>query len=403
MKIINNDIPEWWIETTLWEVSYKIAMGPFWSNIKVETFVFDWIPIISWTHLKWINLEDKNYNFISKEHAEKLKNSKVYRWDIIFTHAWNIWQVSCIPENSKYEEYIISQRQFYLRCNKDKLDSKYITYYFKSRNWQYKLLANSSQVWVPSIAQPSSYLKQLSIILPTLPEQQAIAKILSSFDDKIELLREQNIVLEQTAQTIFHERFGKYWLNDELPDWWRVGKLGEEFDILMWQSPDGESYNNSGKWIVFFQWRAEFQERFPKIRLFTTEPKRLADKFDILVSVRAPVGDINVAHEQCCIGRWLAAVKSKQKSYCLYKIKSLKESFDKFESEGTVFWSINKDSFLNIEVIIPNLNEIERIENIINPFDKQILNNFNHIQALSKTRDELLPRLMSWEVRVNFR
>src|SRR5690606_5152419 len=106
----------------------------------------------------------------------------------------------------------------------------------------------------------------------------------------------------------------------EIPEGWRVGSLDEEFEITMGQSPPGESYNEKEEGMIFFQGRTDFQERFPKTRLYTTDPKRIAEKFDVLVSVRAPVGDINVAFERCCIGRGLAAVAGKYKSYALYKV-----------------------------------------------------------------------------------
>lgn len=182
-------------------------------------------------------------------------------------------------------------------------------------------------------------LLSFEFLLPPLAEQKAIAAILSSFDDKIELLQRQNRTLEKKAQTIFKEWFINFTVNGEklkvdnstdLPEGWRMGKLEEEFEIIMGQSPDGRSYNESGEGMIFFQGRAEFQDRFPNIRLYTTEPKRIAEKFDVLVSVRAPVGDINVAFDRCCIGRGLAAVRGKYKSYTLYKIKSLRVNFRTF-------------------------------------------------------------------------
>lgn len=392
-----------WQETMLGETVEKIAMGPFGSNIKVATFLSEGIPIISGDHLRGIRLEDKEYNFISEEHANRLKGANVYRGDVIFTHAGNIGQVAYIPNNSKFERYVISQRQFYLRCNTKKLSPEFVTYYFKSREGQHKLLANASQAGVPSIARPASYLKSLTIPLPPLIEQRAIAAILSSLDDKIELLREQNKTLEETAQAIFREWFGRYSVDrpEELPRGWRVGRLGDEFEIIMGQSPSGESYNEQGDGMIFFQGRAEFQDRFPKTRLYTTEPKRMAEKFDVLVSVRAPVGDINVASEECCIGRGLAAVRGENTSYTLYKIKSLKEVFDKFEAEGTVFGSINKNSFSGIAVVIPMEELTGKFENVVNPLDQKIFNNYSQIQTLSTLRDELLPRLMQGKMMAN--
>ena len=266
---------------------------------------------------------------------------------------------------------------------------------------------------------PRTKLDNFPVLLPPLHEQRAIAAVLSSLDDKIELLREQNKTLESIAQTIFKEWFVKFNFPSaegkpykasggkmidselgEIPEGWRGGKLENEFQIIMGQSPEGDSYNEFGNGMVFFQGRAEFQERFPKIRLYTTAPKRLAKKFDILVSVRAPVGDINVAFEACCIGRGLGAIRSKYKSYALYKIQSLKGTLQNFESEGTVFGSINKDSFANIEVIIPPSLYIEKYDEIVSPIDQKIFNNNFQFQTLSTFRDALLPKLMKGEVRV---
>lgn len=106
------------------------------------------------------------------------------------------------------------------------------------------------------------------------------------------------------------------------------GTLSDIADITMGQSPSGNSYNEDKNGTIFFQGRAEFGFRFPSVRLYTTEPKRMAQSNDTLMSVRAPVGDINVAHTDCCIGRGLAAIhsKSNHQSFVLYTMFSLKNS-----------------------------------------------------------------------------
>jgi type I restriction enzyme, S subunit len=196
-----------WHIVQIEEIAEKVAMGPFGSDIKVETFVQEGVPIISGTHLHGIKLEDKNFNYITNEHSQRLKNSNVFRGDIIFTHAGSIGQVSYIPENSKYERYILSQRQFYLRCNRAKAVPEYIAYFFKTNEGQHKLLANKSQVGVPSIAKPSSYLKTIEINLPSLDEQRSIAHLLSTLDDKIELYNRINETLESIVRAIFKSWF----------------------------------------------------------------------------------------------------------------------------------------------------------------------------------------------------
>jgi type I restriction enzyme S subunit len=190
------------------DISERVAMGPFGSSIKVETFVSNGIPIISGQHLNGFKIDDKaGYNFITIEHADKLKHANVYRGDVIFTHAGNIGQVSFIPNNSLYQRYVISQRQFFLRPKQDKVLPEYLVAYFKSPEGQQKLLANTSSVGVPSISQPVSYLRNLEIPLPPLEEQRAIAHILCTLDDKIELNRRMNETLEQMARAIFKSWF----------------------------------------------------------------------------------------------------------------------------------------------------------------------------------------------------
>lgn len=196
-----------WPTVRIEDIAEKIAMGPFGSNIKVETFVATGVPVISGVHLRNVRLEDGDFNFVTAEHAERMKNSNVFRGDVIFTHAGNIGQVAYIPPNSQYERYVISQRQFYLRCDLRKADPAFVSYFFHSAEGQHKLLANASQTGVPSIARPSSYLKTIELSLPPLSEQRAIAHILGTLDDKIELNRRRNQTLEAMARALFKDWF----------------------------------------------------------------------------------------------------------------------------------------------------------------------------------------------------
>ena len=197
-----------WTTETIEEVADKVAMGPFGSSIKVETFVAEGVPIISGQHLHGLRLDETaGFNFITEEHADRLRNANVQKGDVIFTHAGNIGQVAYIPEDSIYDRYIISQRQFYMRCDPQRVIPEFVSYYFKTREGLHRLLANTSQVGVPSIAQPVSYLRTIPIPLPPLSEQRAIAHILSILDDKIELNRRMNETLEALARVLFKSWF----------------------------------------------------------------------------------------------------------------------------------------------------------------------------------------------------
>ena len=219
--------------------------------------------------------------------------------------------------------------------------------------------------------------------------------------------------LEQQAQALFKSWFVDFepfkdgeFVDSELgmiPKGWRVGKLSDIADVTMGQSPSGESYNENGIGEIFYQGRTEFGDRFPSIRLYTTAPNRMAESNSILLSVRAPVGDINVALQKCCIGRGLASINAIDNyySFVFYTVKSKKKDFDVYNGEGTVFGSINKDSLNNMSVIIPTDDIKSNFENIVSKLDNEYRLNYNEIVNLSNLRDTLLPRLMSGELKIN--
>jgi len=247
------------------------------------------------------------------------------------------------------------------------------------------------------------------IEIPNIKEQKRIGEILSSLDDKIELNRRINDNLEQQAQALFKSWFVNFepfkngqFVDSELgkiPKGWKVGYLSEIADIIMGQSPNGSTYNENGEGIIFYQGRAEFGTRFPSIRLFTTNPTRIAPANSILISVRAPVGDINITHKECCIGRGLASAVSRtnKSAFLLYTLFSLKSDLDRFNAEGTVFGSINRKALETLKILIPTNDLISKFEAIVASMDQQIL--ILHIESenLKILRDTLLPKLMSGE------
>ena len=184
---------------------------------------------------------------------------------------------------------------------------------------------------------------------------------------------------------------------------WKTGILADIADVTMGQSPKGDTYNENGEGTVFYQGRAEFGFRFPTRRLFTTDPKRMAQENDILMSVRAPVGDFNIANESCCIGRGLGAIRSKDghQSYVLYTISALQRQLDMFNGEGTVFGSINKDALNTLQIIVPDKESMDKFESVAAPIDKAIRNNHDEICRLQAIRDSLLPKLMAGEIDVS--
>ena len=160
------EIPEGWEVRRIEDISERVAMGPFGSSIKVSTFVDSGIPVISGQHLTGTLLEDGDYRFITEDHADKLANANVRRGDLVFTHAGSIGQVAYIPETSQYDRYVISQRQFYMRCDTSKISPLFVVHFFKMQEGQHQLLANTSSTGVPSLARPVTYLRSVALCVP---------------------------------------------------------------------------------------------------------------------------------------------------------------------------------------------------------------------------------------------
>ena len=276
-------------------------------------------------------------------------------------------------------------------------NTDYMFLYYLLKHNKYKIENFGSGTTFKEVS--GSTMRGIEVSVPeTIEEQRRIASVLSALDDKIEQNTEINKNLEQQAQAIYQQMVTA----NPNPNW-VDGSLRDIADITMGQSPNGSSYNANGIGTIFFQGRAEFGFRFPTIRLYTTEPKRMACANDTLMSVRAPVGDLNVAHTDCCIGRGLAAIHSKtnHQSFVLYTMFSLKRQLDVFNGEGTVFGSINRNSLNEIPILIPDVDTIEEFEKTVAPMDAAIHNNYDEISRLQSIRDALLPRLMSGEIDVS--
>ena len=263
---------------------------------------------------------------------------------------------------------------------------RFVYYLLQTIPWQGYTTASA----VPGVNR--NHVNLCPVKIPDKATQDAIVEVLDSIVDKIALNNRLNDYLEQLVDGKFQELFGGLNFNATLSD---------VAEITMGQSPAGSSYNEEGAGIIFYQGRGEFGWRFPKRRLYTTEPKRLACEGDVLMSVRAPVGDLNVAFENCCIGRGLAAIHSETPSFALYLMRFLKPQLEAYNGEGTVFGSINGKALKSLEVALPSHNEVMQFESFAAPIDALIRSNENETRKLNNLRNYLLPKLMSGEIDVS--
>ena len=163
-----------------------IAAGPFGSNLKVECFVPTGFPIIDGANLKSFKVTDNISKFVTEEKARSLNRSIAQKNDVIVTISGNVGQISYIPEDSKYEEYLVSQRQFRVTFDTTKIYVPFLVYYFHTKEGQHKILSFANQTGVPALAQPMKNFRNIDVDFPDIVIQKKIANILESIDDKID-------------------------------------------------------------------------------------------------------------------------------------------------------------------------------------------------------------------------
>ncbi len=429
---------------------YATQIGPFGEKIRAEMYTSVGAPVLRGTNVNTDErFHDSDFVFIDPEVAEREFGKFVCEADdVILCHKGTLGKIGIIPKRTRFKKYIMGNSMMKVRCDKKKLEPLYLYYWLTSRDGQDYLFSRVSQVGVPQIQRPLTTLREATLPLPPLSEQHAIAHILGTLDDKIELNRQMNETLEAMARTLFKSWFvdfdpvrakaasrpslargprldpiGEAERRDpglpkpladlfpdsfedselgEIPKGWQCSTVGKHFKLTMGQSPPGSTYNESGDGLPFFQGRTDFGFRFPSRRVFCTAPTRLAEIGDTLVSVRAPVGDVNIAIEPCAIGRGVAAVRhlGGSRSFTYHAMHNLGEHFGKFEGEGTVFGSINKADFERLPFVAPPQAVLDYFERITSPIDDRVESNEGESRALEMLRDTLLPKLISGEMRV---
>lgn len=296
-----------------------------------------------------------------------------------------------------------------------------------------KLLGGTLGSVFPNLTKDNLF--NLECFVHSKEEQKQIAKVLSDLDTKIEVNNKINQQLEAMAKLVYDYWFvqfdfpmskdyanaigkpeltgkpyktsgGKMVYNAELkreiPEGWEDGILSDIAEITMGQSPAGSSYNQKGIGTLFYQGSTDFGLRFPTVRQYTTEPSRMAQKGDVLLSVRAPVGTINQAMEDCCIGRGLASLREKKGSisYLWSQMVYFKQIFDRKNASGTTFGAITKNELFGLKVSIPNEQVLNNFKEIVDPLHDKIIVCSKENQKLAELRDWLLPMLMNGQVSV---
>lgn len=410
-----------WKHYKMDELIEEISMGPFGSDVKKEFYVDNGVPILNGSNLQGFKLQEDSFGYLTKEKADSLKKCNAHRGDIIVTHRGTLGQIVYVPVNSKYDRYVISQSQFRFRCKADLVDVQYLVYYFHTREGQYKILANASQVGVPALARATSTFRLIDIKLPPLATQRRIASILSSLDRKIELNNKINADLEEMAQAIFKNWFvdfepfkdGKF-VDSELgmiPEGWKVGRLDEIADVVGGSTPSKakpEYYTQKGiAWLTpkdlsnhpaVYTSRGEID--ITKEGYNSTSTK-LMPKGTILFTSRAPIGYISIAQNDICTNQGFKSLVPKKAGTCfLYCFLKYVTPEIENKSTGSTFKEASGSLMKSLKVIMPEQKVFEDFETIVSPLFARIESLEKESSRLSLLRDTLLPRLMSGELEV---
>ena len=386
----------------------EIAMGPFGSNIKVSCFVDSGVPVLNGSNLEGFSLSEKTFRYVTREKADSLNKANAHRGDIVITHRGTLGQIVFIPQDSKYDRYVISQSQFRVRCN-DKVLPEYLVYYFHTPIGQHKLLSNASQVGVPALARPSSTFQQIEVVLPELSIQKRVVEIISTIQKKIVNNQELNDNLQQQAELLYHERFETV-DRDKLPVGWRIVRLGDVATISK------KSFNPAKEpemLLEHYSIPAFDEAHFPVFEPSTAikSNKFIVDDSCFMISKLNPTTKrvwkpYCLTENAVCSTEFIVyKAKSQEITDFLYSVID-SDSFSDFMcshvtgSTGSRQRTTPSDT-LAFELVLPNAEEIAEYQGIISPMLEQIKCNAIENDRLKRLRDSLLPKLMSGEIDVS--
>ena len=376
----------------------EIAMGPFGSNIKVSCFVDSGVPVLNGSNLEGFSLSEKTFRYVTRIKADSLNKANAHRGDIVITHRGTLGQIVFIPQDSKYDRYVISQSQFRVRCN-DRVLPEYLVYYFHTPIGQHKLLSNASQVGVPALARPSSTFQQIEVVLPELSIQKCVVEIISTIQKKIANNQELNDNLQQQAAALFSSLYDRS--NTEV-------RFTDLIQILGGGTPKtGENTYWNGN-IAFFTpkdvgipYTLITEKTISKEGLSHCN-SRLYPVNTVFVTARGTVGKVGMSGVPMAMNQSCYALVGKETHQLLVYFYTLK-AVDrlKHKASGAVFDAITTRDFESEQIMKLSDDDATAFLRVAEPMFQEVLNNNIENLRLSTLRDSLLPKLMSGEIDVS--
>lgn len=424
-----------------------ISMGPFGSDIKVDNFISEGVPVLNGSNVSSIKLIETSFKYVSPEKAKALKKANAKRGDIIITHRGTVGQISYIPEDSQYDNYVISQSQFRVSLKRDLVDPIYFTYYFHTDEGQKRLLSFKSHVGVPALAQATTNFRLLEFPLIPLDEQQKISKVLSDLDAKIELNNKINDNLELMAKTLYDYWFVQFDFPDvngtpyktsggrmvsnaelkrEIPEGWKVKPFSEWINNDKsgdWGKEQVEGnytekvYCIRGADINGLNGTGELKS--PERYILEKNLHKTLDPADLIVEISggSPTqstgrlafiteGTLDRFDAPIICSNFCKAVTLKSKKLLynfVYHWKSIYDAGVLFGYEGKTSGIKNLlfESFVSSHyTVVPDEIIAEKFYEFMEPIQAKKQKNLKENQELASLRDWLLPMLMNGQVSV---
>ena len=370
MKIFNKNE---WKKVKLGDVCEVITGNTPLKKIK-EYWDKDEVPFITPPELKYegINYITPNI-YVSKIGAKQGR--------IIPKNSICVCCIGSLGKLGILKEDAITNQQINSLILKDKnVDLLYLYFYLKTIKNNLESIASSTTV---KIINKSSF-EKIDINLPSLEIQKKISKKLELLENNINFRKSQLNSLNELSKSLF-TKFNKNGVEKQLND---------VADIIMGQSPLSQSYNKDKKGLPFYQGKTEFSDIYIKeATVYCNSPIKVVEENDILMSVRAPVGDVNIATQKSCIGRGLASIKPKKIDY-LYLFYLLKEQKSKIEKigVGSTFKAINKNNISTLKISIVEKDKQNKIRNYLSSIEKLKFEIEKSIETAQNLYDSLISK-----------
>lgn len=386
-------------EIELSSVITDIAAGPFGSNLKVSCFVPYGFPIIDGANLKGFKVTDNLTKFVTEEKARSLSRSIARRGDVIITISGTLGQIAYIPDDSMFEEYLCSQRQFRVSFDSSRVYVPYLVFYFHTNEGQGKILSFANQTGVPALSQPLKNFRKIRIQLPSYTEQRRIASVIEAINDKIECNQKVNDNLQKQAAALFANFY------DQAET--EVG-FTEMIQILGGGTPKtGESSYWNGDIPFFTPKDVGFPYTLTTEKTITEEGlahcnSRLYPINTVFVTARGTVGKVGLpgvpmAMNQSCYA--LVGKDTHQLLVYFYTLKAVDRL--KHKASGAVFDAVTTRDFEAENIMKLSDDDTKAFLDVAEPIYQAVLNNSIENLRLAELRDSLLPKLMNGEIDVS--